>query len=57
LTADTIEANIKNAVYRLQATQDAAQLEAEILLAFTLEKPRSYLRAWPQNQLEEPQQS
>jgi len=57
LIAETIEASLKNAVQRLRATQDAAQLEAEILLAFTLEKPRSYLRAWPQSKLEESQQS
>ncbi len=57
MTADTIEACLKKAVCRLQATQDAAQLEAEILLAFTLEKSRSYLRAWPEHKLEETQQS
>lgn len=49
---DTIESSIKNAYVLLHVTQDAAQLEAEILLAFTLNKPRSYLRAWPQNRLE-----
>ncbi len=37
---------------RLQAIQESAVLEAEILLAFTLKKPRSYLRTWPQRTLE-----
>jgi len=55
LIPDTIESSLKNATQRLQSTQDAAQLEAEILLAFSLKKPRSYLRAWPQNRLEEKQ--
>ena len=35
--------------------QEQAKLEAEILLAFTLKKPRSYLYTWPEASLEENQ--
>jgi release factor glutamine methyltransferase len=31
---------------------DAARLEAEVLLAACLDKPRSYLHAWPERQIE-----
>jgi release factor glutamine methyltransferase len=39
------------AVDRLRSQSDSAALDAEILLAFILDKPRSYLRAWPEYQL------
>ncbi len=35
----------------LAAVHDCPRLEAEILLSFTLAKPRSYLRAWPERTL------
>lgn len=37
--------------------QDCAHLETDILLAYCLEKPRSYLRAWPEKVVTEEQQA
>jgi release factor glutamine methyltransferase len=47
----TIAGLIKNAVAQLQAVSDSPLLDAEVLLAEVLEKPRSYLYAWPQQQV------
>lgn len=35
-----------------QITSDTAQLDAELLLAFVLDKPRSYLYTWPERTVE-----
>jgi len=35
-----------------QSQKDAAKLEAEVLLAFTLNKPRSHLYTWPDKQID-----
>ena len=35
---------------------DTARLDAEVLLAHVLNKPRSYLFAWPENKLDNAQQ-
>ncbi|EIC31004.1 peptide chain release factor N(5)-glutamine methyltransferase [Methylomicrobium album] len=51
----TITTLLRNAVSELSASSDSAALDAEILLCLTLEKPRSYLRAWPDRK-PEPQQ-
>ena len=40
-----------------QSQQDAAKLEAEILLAFILNKPRSHLYTWPEQEISASQQS
>ena len=40
-----------------QSQQDAAKLEAEVLLAFTLNKPRSYLYTWPEQEINIAQQN
>jgi release factor glutamine methyltransferase len=36
---------------RLQAVSDSAALDAELLLCHCLQKPRSYLRGWPEREL------
>lgn len=52
----TIKQALANAQQQLAALPGvSAKLEAEILLAFTLNKPRAYLYTWPEQQLE-PQQ-
>ena len=38
-----------------QITSDTAQLDAELLLAFVLDKPRSYLYTWPERTVEQAQ--
>ncbi|MBL1262131.1 peptide chain release factor N(5)-glutamine methyltransferase [Candidatus Methylomicrobium oryzae] len=51
----TITTLLEDAVSRLSNSSDSAALDAEILLCLSLEKPRSYLRAWPDRK-PEPQQ-
>ena len=34
---------------RIEACSDSARLDAELLLAYCLDKPRSYLYSWPEN--------
>lgn len=43
---DTLQSLLKIAEQQLKAVTDSAKLEAEILLSYVLEKPRSYLHAW-----------
>jgi len=50
-----IQTLIEIAVTQLEGVSDSARLDAEILLAYTLEKPRSHLRAWPEKLLTETQ--
>ena len=47
----SIELAIHAARAKLQATHTAAPLEAEMLLAYVIAKPRSFLRTWPQTLL------
>lgn len=42
----TIQNAIDSAVQKLACTSDSARLDAEVLLAFILDKNRGYLRAW-----------
>ncbi len=42
---------ISTAATQLATGSDSAQLDAEILLCLTINKPRSYLRAWPDQEL------
>lgn len=49
------QARIKLSSSNSESDTDAAKLEAEILLAFTLNKQRSFLYTWPEERLE-PQQ-
>jgi release factor glutamine methyltransferase len=47
----TIQAMLGAATQRLAPTSPSSRLDAEILLAHTLEVSRSYLLAWPERQL------
>jgi len=46
-----IQSLLAESTLQLQATSDSAQLDAEILLSYILNKDRSHLRAWPEKQL------
>ncbi|APZ42912.1 protein-(glutamine-N5) methyltransferase, release factor-specific [Acidihalobacter ferrooxydans] len=46
-----LDAVLKCIRERLAGTADSAPLDAELLLAHALAKPRSYLRAWPERTL------
>jgi release factor glutamine methyltransferase len=48
----TIAALLADARQRLAAVSEAAHLEADVLLADVLTRPRSYLYAWPEKALE-----
>lgn len=41
---------LTDAVARLATISDSAPLDAELLLARAIDRPRSHLRAWPENQ-------
>lgn len=47
-----IKSVLAEAASALAALSDSALLDAEILLCLALNKPRSYLRAWPDKQLQ-----
>lgn len=47
-----IKSALIDATRLLEASSDSAALDAEVLLCFTLDKERSYLRAWPEKQLQ-----
>jgi release factor glutamine methyltransferase len=47
----TIKANIDIAVEKLSQVTDSPQLDCELLLCSLLNKPRTYLRTWPDNEL------
>lgn len=47
---------LSQACYQLSETSASAQLDAEVLLAYTLDKDRSFLRAWPETVLQTRQQ-
>lgn len=49
----TIETLLDSATARLGATSDSARLDAELLLAQALDKPRSHLRARPELSVDE----
>jgi release factor glutamine methyltransferase len=51
----TIATLLKEAAAQLSGSSDSSALDAEILLCLSLEKPRAYLRAWPDRE-PEPQQ-
>ena len=48
----SIKSVLHDAVGTLAAVSDSALLDAEVLLCMTLNKPRSHLRAWPDQQLQ-----
>jgi release factor glutamine methyltransferase len=55
LPRETIRQVLSQAKNLLSVVTDQARLEAEILLAHVLEKPRSYLHAWPDTLLTQQQ--
>ena len=52
-----IDATLKAGTESLRAYSSTARLDAEILLAFCLAKPRSYLYTWPEKTLSAQQQT
>jgi len=46
---------IHNSTKQLEAVSESAHLDTELLLCFILKKDRSFLRAWPEHQLDEQQ--
>ena len=51
----SIKTALQSAAGQLQNISEENKLEAEILLMFVLQKPRSYLHAWPEKKLSEKQ--
>jgi len=51
---EQIEAAIRWASGQIADCSESARLDAELLLAHCLEKPRSYLYSWPEKPLDEP---
>ena len=56
MSAATLSKSLADATRCLAAISETPRLDAEILLAAALERPRSYLHAWPER-LPEPEQS
>jgi len=56
VSAPTLRGLRDNAARRLAEVSETPRLDAEVLLAAALERPRSYLYAWPERTLE-PEQS
>ena len=52
MSAPTLRELLDNAARRLVEISDTPRLDAEILLAAALARPRSYLHAWPERTLE-----
>jgi len=51
--SEQIASAIAWAQRRIEPISDSAKLDAEILLAHSLQKPRSYLYSWPEKELDE----
>ncbi len=51
----TIQSVLTHSASTLQNTSDSAELDVEVLLCHVLEKNRSYLRTWPERELEQAQ--
>jgi len=52
--SEQINTAIRWATERCRRCSDSARVDAELLLAHCLEKPRSYLYSWPEKVLDEP---
>ena len=52
--AEQIDTAIRWAAGQFAACSESPRLDAELLLAHCLEKPRSYLYSWPEHPLDEP---
>jgi len=48
----TVQQALEDAAIRLKPTHDSARLDAEVLLAFVLNRSRTWLHTWPEHQLE-----
>jgi len=46
---------IEDAAKQLEAISDSSRLDTELLLCYVLKKDRSFLRAWPEHELEQQQ--
>ena len=55
MTSTTIKSVLQNAQTKLAEIPDSPALDAELLLAFCLDKSRSYLFTWPDNVINEAQ--
>ena len=55
MTICSIRQALESAVVQLAPSQDSARLDAEVLLAFALRRPRTHLHAWPEQLLGEPE--
>jgi release factor glutamine methyltransferase len=53
MTICSIRQALESAVLQLAPSQDSARLDAEVLLAFALGRPRTHLHAWPEQRLGE----
>jgi len=53
----TIKENLLSSTSQLSLVSDSAKLDSELLLAFTLSKPRSYLYAWEDEKISDKDQS
>ena len=51
----SIKQYLEDATAILRTVSDSPRLEAELLMGMILRKPRSFLHAWPEQQLAEPQ--
>ncbi len=51
--SEQIDSAIRWGTERIRGHSESARLDAELLLAFCLGKPRSYLYTWPEQQLSE----
>ncbi len=51
--SENINSAIRWASTQIAACSESARLDAELLLAHCLDKPRSYLYTWPENELDE----
>jgi len=52
--SEQIDSAIRWGKKRISVCSESARLDAELLLAHCLDKPRSYLYSWPEQQLSEP---
>lgn len=51
--SEQIDSAIRWATKRFETCSESARLDAELLLSHSLEKPRSYLYSWPEQELSE----
>lgn len=52
MTTQTVKQALQNAILRLAPMHDNARLDAEVLLALTLDRSRAWLHTWPEHELQ-----